>query len=358
MSDRWTLPRISTNYRYRGIDAAVLENRHLRLLVLPGKGGDILEFRDKRTDIDVLWHADHEWVPPADRYIPSQAPATWMDHYPGGWQVNLPIAGFGYEFEGNSYGLHGESALIPWQSTVIKNDDAGATLRLETDLLRYPFHVERDLHLPADESRLEINESITNEGNVELEYIWQQHVALGEPLLSPEARLDCSATRGVVEEESETFRNGRLEFSKEFEWPEAPRRGGGIADLREIPPSDAGYHDQAYLTGLESGWYALTNPDLDLGFGLTFPTDPFGCIWYWQAFGGYHESPYFSRNYNVGLEPTTAYPSGDIPEAQRQNGTMKTLSPGETVLAEFTAITYGGIDQVADIDPGGEVRRE
>ena len=114
-------------------------------------------------------------------------------------------------------------------------------------------------------------------------------------------------------------------------------------------------HDQAYATDLSEGWYALTNPDLDLGFALQFPTDPFECVWYWQALGGFHESPYFNRNYNVGLEPTTAYPSASIPEAQRANGTMKTLAPGESVEAEFTAVTYGGLESVSSVSPDGTV---
>jgi hypothetical protein len=355
MPSDWSLPRISTDYTYRGIDAALLESEHLRLFVLPGKGGDILEFRDKRTDTDVLWHARHNWQPPADRYVPSEAPTTWLDHYPGGWQVNLPVGGFGWEIEGNAYGLHGESALLPWEATVTQDDVSGVALGLVVELVRYPFRYERELRLPADEPALHIEESVTNLGGVELGYIWQQHVALGPPLLGPAARLDLPAATGVVEPESSTFENGRLAYGETFEWPMAPTRDGGIADLREIPPPDAGLHDQCYATDLDAGWYALTNPDLGLGFGLTFPPDPFESVWYWQPFGGFHESPYFSRNYNVGLEPSTAYPGGDIPDAQRANGTMKTLAPNETVSASMTAVTYHDVEAVQAIAPDGTV---
>jgi galactose mutarotase-like enzyme len=355
MSREWRTPRISTEYTYRGIDAAVLENEHLRVLVLTGKGGDVLEFRDKRTDVDVLWHADHNWEPPGERYVPSVHPTTWLDHYPGGWQDNLPVAGFGREIDGGAYGLHGESALVPWDASVVRADDDGVALRLTTELVRYPFALERTLRMPADESRLVVEESVTNRGEVDLEYIWQQHVALGAPLLDPAARLDVPASRGVVEAEAETFKNGRLAFGESFEWPTAPTRDGGTADLRRIPAREERLHDQAYATDLDAGWYALTNPDLDLGFALTFPTDPFECVWYWQPFGGFHEAPYHNRNYNVGLEPTTAYPSGDIPDAQRETDTMKTLDAGETVSATFTARTYGGHDAVAAVSPDGEV---
>ena len=45
-------------------------------------------------------------------------------------------------------------------------------------------------------------------------------------------------------------------------------------------------------------------------------------MWYWQAFDGHMGPPYFGRNYTVGLEPTTAYPSDTIPEAQEENETV------------------------------------
>ncbi len=82
MSARRTAPRIDDAYTYHGIDAVLLENSQLRILVVPGKGGDILEFRDKQTDVDVLWHADHEWTPPDAGTIPEPESASWLDHYP------------------------------------------------------------------------------------------------------------------------------------------------------------------------------------------------------------------------------------------------------------------------------------
>lgn len=344
-------PRVSTAFTYRGIDAAVLENDHIRVLVLPGKGGDILEFRDKRTDVDVLWHADHGWQPPNQRTLPGGTDTTWLDQYPGGWQVNLPIAGDGMSFDGGEYGLHGESALLPWNAQITRDDEAAITLSLDVELVRYPFHVERDLTVRADAPALEISESITNRGGIAREFVWQQHIALGEPLLSPAARLDVPASRGITETTGAPFENGRLADEESFDWPYAPTRDGATTDLREIPPSSAELHDQAYATDLEAGWFALTNPEVNLGFAVTFPQDLFECLWYWQPLGGFEQAPYHGRNYNVGIEPTTAYPLGGLPDKQRANGTMKSLAPGETVTASFTAQTYGGVERVNDVSP-------
>jgi hypothetical protein len=350
-------PRVLTDYTYKGLEAVFLENEHLRVQVLPGKGGDVLEFRDKRTDVNVLWRTDHNWQPPSERSVPSQGPNAAMDHYPGGWQVNLPIAGTEYEFEGNAYGIHGESALLPWDCTVVRDDPDGVAIRLETELVRYPFAVERTLSLPRGESRLDIEERITNRGAVELPYIWQQHVALGPPLLGPGSRLDIPAERGLVEAygDAPSFRHARLDGDSEFAWPDAPAADGGTVDLTEFPPLDAEIHDQATAIDLRDGWYAVTNPDIDLGFGLRFPRDPFECVWYWQAFGGYEDSPFFGRNYTAGLEPTTGYPIGSAHIEEGGAGDMQTLGPGDTVAAEYTAVTYGGYESVSDVGADGTV---
>lgn len=353
MSD-WQLPRALDDFAFRGIDTVFLENEHLRIMVLPGKGGDILEFRDKRADVDVLWHADHNWQPPGDRTVPSLDATTWHDHYPGGWQVNLPVAGYTEGFGDAPYGLHGESSLVEFDSRIDRGDEVVA-LELEADLVRYPFHIERRLSLPSDEPTLRIEESVTNTGGRSVPYIWQHHIALGRPLVGPDARLDIPTETGIVDDYEADRTTNRLQGGSTFEWPEAPGDDGGTVDLSKFPATDSTIHDVTYATELDAGWFAATNSEIDLGFSFSFPTDPFESIWYWQAFGGYRESPYYNRNYTAGLEPTTAYPSGGIPEQQAETGTLKELEAGETKTATFSASTYHGVDRVEGIDDTGAV---
>jgi hypothetical protein len=328
--------RIDDSFTYRGIEAVYLENRHLRVLVLPGKGGDILELRDKRTDVDVLWQADHDWQQPGDSPVPVRTADAFHDYYPGGWQLHVPVAGTTDDFDGTPYGLHGESALVPWDATVERSADA-VSLRLATDLVRYPFRLERHLTLGADEPRLVVDETVENEGGVAVPYIWQQHLALGPPLVGPDARLAMPARTGVVDEYGADHVNNRLDGGSRFDWPSAPGVDGGTVDLTSFPPRDATVHDVAYATELTDGRYVVTNDACDLAFEFTFPVDRFETVWYWQAFGGHTGYPFWGRNYNAGLEPTTAYPAGNVPEAQRENGTLKRLEPGERMSGTFEA---------------------
>lgn len=350
-------PSVSTAFEYRGMETAILENRHLRVMIVPGKGGDVLEFRDKRTDVDVLYHADHEWDPPAERRIPS-TDMTWNEHYPGGWQLNLPVAGGPMDVRGSRYGHHGESALLEWDAAVARDDDEAVTLALTARLRRYPFAVRREVTLPAGESALTVAESVTNEGASPLEYVWQHHVALGRPLVGPAARLDVPAGESYVADYGEDHATNRLAGDQHFEWPAADGVDGDAVDLSAFPPTDAAIHDQAYLLGVDDGWYAVTNADRDVGFALSYPADHFESLWYWQAFGGVDESPFWGRNYTAGLEPTTAYPGHSLPDAQRENGTMKTLDPGETKSVELVARTYGGCERVTAVDEDGRVSGE
>ena len=57
---------ITREYTRRGIDTVVLENEALRVEVLAGKGADITELVDKRTNVNVLFEAPHEWHAPGD----------------------------------------------------------------------------------------------------------------------------------------------------------------------------------------------------------------------------------------------------------------------------------------------------
>ncbi|MFB6136798.1 MAG: DUF4432 family protein [Halobacteriaceae archaeon] len=359
----WSLPRAMDGFEYRGVDAVFLENDHLRVLVLPGKGGDVLEFRDKRADVDSLWHADHNWQPPIDAAVPPVDPTAWHDHYPGGWQVNLPVAGFTDSFGDAPYGLHGESSLLPFEYDAREEGDA-AVLDLAVELVRYPLRIERTLRLPAGESTLHVEETVENTAPRPVPYVWQHHLALAEPLVEPGARLDVPAASWVVDDYGPGHRNNRLAGGESFEWPHAPAaadggetapQAGDTVDLREFPPTDSTIHDVAYARDLEAGWYAVTNPARDVGFAFSFPTDPFESLWYWQPFGGHHDSPYYNRNYNAGLEPTTAFPAGNIPEAQEANGTMKEIGAGETLTAAFAATTYHGLEAVEDVTPSGTV---
>jgi hypothetical protein len=58
-------------FLWRGHRLIVLENKRLRVGVLASKGADVVEFRYKPLDLDVLWHAPQTVLPPGQAVPPS-----------------------------------------------------------------------------------------------------------------------------------------------------------------------------------------------------------------------------------------------------------------------------------------------
>ncbi|WP_290815738.1 DUF4432 family protein [Halovivax sp.] len=328
---------VTDEYARRGIDTVHLENDRLRVEVLAGKGGDVTEIRDKRTDVNVLFETPHEWYAPAAGQIGS--PDDWftfLDHFPGGWNSVLPTAGAPAQVEGAPLAHHGESTLIPFDARTTAEDDR-VVVSLSAELSRYPLRVERELTLEEGASRLEWEETVANVGEVDVDYSWVQHVALGEPLISPDARLEAPCETVHVDPHHDPDTR-RLPAGETFEYPVYEGDDGEI-DVSRFPPKDERVHDLAALTGFEEGRYTVTNPELDLGVTVEFDRDLYEFVWYWGAFGGFEDAPFFGRNYNLGLEPCTSRPTGGL-EEHVENDTAEHLPAGETVSTALSLETH------------------
>jgi galactose mutarotase-like enzyme len=343
--------RIDTEYQYRGIDSVVLENDYLRVVVLTGKGADILEFRDKRADVNLLFEAPHNWQPLGGVYEQSvDVGTTWMDHYPGGWQDCLPLGGNNPSAAGAEYGQHGESSLIPWESDILTATKQKVAVRFSCELVRYPFRIEKTLHLDRDSATLSVEDRIENLGTVDLPYVWLQHIAYGLPLVDERARIDLDGATITVDDES--IGDSPLELGSTFEWP----TGNGNIDMSQIPQRDQTIHDLSYLHDLESGWYAITNPDIDLGVAVSFDKELFESIWCWRAFGGFKTSPFFGREHVLGFELCTGWPATNPTETQGPEGTntLNELAAGDSVSTTIEISTY---QSLATVDEYEQVRR-
>lgn len=329
---------VTDEYQRRGIDVVFLENDYLRVEILAGKGSDITEITDKRTDTNVLFEAPHEWRVPANG--PVGAPDgtfSFLDYYPGGWQTVLPAAGGPTTATGAPLALHGESSLISWETEITNDTEAEVAVEFTASLTRYPFTIEREVSLTAGSSALTITEEVTNEGAVTVPYSWLQHIALGEPLVAPEAKLEAPC-KTVLVDPDQTAETARLPPGETYEWPICETDDGPI-DLRQFPPRSERVHDLVALADLTDGYYTVSNPDLDLGVTVSFPESLYNYLWYWQPLGGFEEAPFFGRNYNVGLEPCTSIPNAGLEHAV-ENGTAESLKSGETQRSTVTLETH------------------
>ena len=341
----------ATEYVYRGLRTVALENELLRVTVLAGKGGDIVEFLHKPTDTDFMWRSPLGVRDPAT-FVPTapRPEGAFLDYYPGGWQECLPTGGGPASYAGTSFGPHGELCLVPWDYALTEDDPTRVTLRLRVRAYRTPLFVEKQLSLAGGRPVLQIRERLVNEGREPLELMWGHHPALGPPFLDDSCVVDLPGARVRATDVQPTHRYAPGEG---YAWPHVPGRDGAVLDISKIPPPEARTHDTVFLTELAAGWYAVTNTRRAVGFGMAWPAGLFRAIWFWQVYGGAFGSPWFGRTYNIALEPWTT-PHTTVEEAIA-GGTSLRLAPGATLEAELCAVAYAGLRRVTAISPAGDV---
>jgi Domain of unknown function (DUF4432) len=305
----------------------VLENDTLRVVVLPGKGGEIWELWHVPSGSQLLWHAPWEL-----RRGPAVAPGSHFDDwYAGGWQDLLPNGDTACEVEGVSHGFHGESWALPWSCTA-----RDGVLELSASLTTLPLRVTKTLSL--DGPTLRIEERVENAGAKEVSFSWGHHPALGGDLLDPGCVVDLPG--GTVETPAEPVDvTSRLAPGATSAWPYASGRNGERVDLRAVPPPTARTHDVALVRDLVDGWCAVRNPRRRLGLALTFPRDVFRWLWIWQAFGGATAAPFDERVYTLALEPWTSPPSLAAAVAR---GEAAVLAAGASLDATIEATVLDG----------------
>jgi len=339
-------------YVWRGLRTITVENEVLRVTILADKGTDIVEFLHKPTDTDFLWRSPMGIVEP-QVFVPTNMgrhESSFEDYYEGGWTECFPSGGVPCTYRGVRFGLHGEIALRPWSYTILEDNPDQVSLRFQTRTYRTPYLLQKIITLKRGMPVLEITETIVNEGQVTMEYVWGQHLTFGPPFLDDSCMVDIPATRVNAEQIAET---SRCLTRDEQSWPIVTGRSGKPVDLSRILGPESRVYDMAFLSGMTGGWYAITNRQRGIGFGLVWPEDVFRAVWFWQVYGGALVPPWYGRTYNIGLEPWTTHHNSL--EKALQHGTASVLEPGAAVTINLKALVYTGLTRVRKIEPTGEV---
>ena len=199
--------------------------------------------------------------------------SQWLERYAGGWQLVLPNGGDACEEYGVEWGFHGEACLVPWE--VDACDAASATL--STDLFRAPLSIERTLEI--DGPVLRIEETVTNTSPDLIELMWSHHPAFGAPFLE----AGCALTTGARTYLADGVGPGTM-LAPGLAPPLAARGGRwteGPSTSADPSPTEPRAHF-GYLSEFDAGWFALTNPRLELGVALRWPLEVFPHAWFWQ----------------------------------------------------------------------------
>jgi hypothetical protein len=322
--------RVSTDWSYHGLSAVVLENRALRIVILPEAGGKIWQITYKPLDANLLWNNPR--IHPAKLALSARYDDVWS----GGWDELFPNDEVAV-IEGESYPDHGELWTGLWKAQPFTEADvAGVHLTYETPISS--ILVEKTIRIRQDQSRIEFHHRFTNRGRFAFPFLWKLHPAMA---VSPKHRIDFPPMQVMIEP---AFPGTLAGATGTAEWPFLQTQSGKV-DLRRIPCEQERQLYFFYGTQMKENWCALTNCETKLSCGLQFDSKVLPCCWLFATYGGW-------RNYNVAvLEPCTGYPLNF--EAMHAAGRTRTLAPDETLETDVRFLVQEGLKSVGTIDASG-----
>jgi hypothetical protein len=323
---------VNTDWSYRGLRTVVLENRLLRVVILPEAGAKIWQITYKPFDADLLWNNP--------RIAPARLPGNsrYDDVWSGGWDELFPNDEVAL-IEGEGYPDHGELWTGEWQAEPFSSvDEVGVRLRCVTPISS--IEVEKTIRLRRVPACLEFRHRFTNRGRTAFPFLWKLHPAMA---VSPQHRIDFPPMQVVVEP---AFPGTLAGAPVVGEWP-VLKTAAGAVDLRRVTPEEARQLYFFYGTQMKGNWCALTNSATGLACGLQFDPEVFRCCWLFATYGGW-------RNYNVAvLEPCTGYPLNF--EAMKAAGRQRSLARGESLQTDVRFFVQEGLRSVGSIDASGQM---
>lgn len=332
---------ISDDWTYKGMQAVWMENDHLRIGILAGRGSDIFEFYYKPAGLDFMLRLSKDIINPREHFSQIRDTSNQMeDYYYGGWQECLPNSP-AFSYRGAALGQHGEVWMIPWKCAVVENRPEEVAVKLWASPLRVPVRIEKTLTLRAGQPTLFIDERLTNTSRTHLDIMWGHHIAFGLPFLREGGRLITNARTMLAEPSMPHHR--RFEAGVETEWPGARNISGEWEDASLIPPESAApYSDLAYLSGFgEKAYYAIRNEEKNIGFSVKWDGAVFRHLWYWQERYATQDAPWWGGAYAIGLEPWTSRFPADAQKAIDAGDWLR-LEAGEVLETGLQASAFEG----------------
>lgn len=295
-----------------------MENECVRLVFWPGHGGDLIEFRHKATDIDVLWKNPQVWPPrPAALSQPHAGRSEFYDGFHGGWFTSLPNGFFPADYYGAPLGCHGELHSVPWTAEIVETTSSVVRVRMTGRSIRTPWMLTREVELTAGEPVVRWRERLDNRSSQRLPVAWLHHPGFGGPLIDG-AEL-VSPARALLTPPADRPELAQLQPGFRGRWPHAPEREGGrMRDCSRVPATGSEIEHVIHLTDFSCGWGAVWNDRLRLGFGLRWDEQVFPYAWSWAAGRGNTGYPLWGSCHTITLQPSTS-PLRPFPELVAAN---------------------------------------
>ena len=350
--------RINTNYFYKGLRVAVLENEYLRISILIDKGTDIFEFLYKPKDTDFMWLSPWGINSPS-RFVPTvtSKDGNFMDYYEGGWQEIIPNFGKGGLYKGIEEGIHGEVCLIPWGYRILEDSPTEVSIKFMVRTYRTPFYLEKIITLKTEDPKLYISEKLKNEGYTDVNLNWTHHPTFGGVFLDDSTIIDVPENRIKYVLKPENVGKYDELVDDNIKWPKFRGYSGKYIDFSKSPTieDESQSIDEVCLSELEEGWYAVTNLVKKVGFGMKWDSKIFPYVWIWRMYGkGCKDGPWWGRVSCMALELCSSFSPIGLDESIK-NSTAIVMKPQQEIKTSFMSIAYERDSNVNKIDVNGDV---
>lgn len=281
------------------MQAYVLENEYLKVVVIPEAGAKIYKFVFKPTGHDFAWHS------PITKLKKPKYGSSFIPYDSGGFDEMLPTVGE-CDFKGKHLPDHGEAWQVPWKVTKTTKQKNSVSLTLEAAMKASPFRVVREIMLKSGYSQVLFNYTITNTGSEPWEYLWALHgsVAPGGKIDTGDKIFLPAGTKVNVwwSKDDRLGKQGAWHT-----WPLAKDASGKNVNLSVMGKKELGFADKLFTDAVPEGWVAALDIRTRESIGFVFPKEKLPYVGIWIDQGGW-------RGYNqLGLEATNG--QGDALDA-------------------------------------------
>lgn len=291
--------RISESTTHGALPSVVLENDAVRVTVLPGRGGEIHQIRNRASGLEYLLVDAAE----TERFAEDLSAGTAgrdEDYLFNGFLTMFPNAGTAAQVDGRDYEFHGDIRHVAWDYR-IGHDEPDTPIYLSGRSRSVPAVLNRRLALDSSRALISVTDELVFVGDrdeLPIPYIYGLHPYFGRPLLDEGTQLRVGAQTVAT----------------------LPSRSERVSTL----------YDAAESVGLVE----VYNPKLDAGFRLTYEPDQLPYVWVWLNLDPSPEGPYVTA-----LLPCTNTWDGGITTAL-ELGTAQWLRPGEPVSYSWQLELY------------------
>jgi hypothetical protein len=216
------------------------------------------------------------------------------------------------------HSTHGEAPVVKWRSQP-KVRTTQPILIHSADLPQAQMRLQRRLSLDIYHPVVYCEETAVNLASFDRPISWNHHVTFGPPFLEPEITVfDTPAARSKVC--PATFSsNMALQPDAEFLWPNAPKKKGGVLNLRTSAKGRYGHYTAHLLDpSLKIAYIAVCNPRLRLLVLYVFNRSDYPWVGNWEESYNREHAPWKGREFCRGFEfSSTPFP---IPRRETVTG--------------------------------------